>query len=188
MAAPGAGDAVSNKPKRLNIGVVGIGRMGQRHALNILHLVPRANLLCVCSPAKPDLEWADQHLKPYGVQIYETFEQMIETPGLEAVVISSATALHASQTLVCLERGIHVLCEKPITTDLDEVRTQSVIFGSYSAVEVIQGPISSPRSWIYNKISLPPLSMGYSSVENANFTLNSLPLSSRRRNPAPRPS
>ncbi|KAL1998323.1 hypothetical protein VTN02DRAFT_6401 [Thermoascus thermophilus] len=112
-----------SQPKRLNIGVVGIGRMGQRHALNILHRVPRANLLCVCSPARPDLEWADQHLRPYGVQIYETFEQMIETPGLEAVVIASATALHASQTLVCLDRGIHVLCEKPVTTDLDELAT-----------------------------------------------------------------
>jgi myo-inositol 2-dehydrogenase / D-chiro-inositol 1-dehydrogenase len=108
-------------PKRLNIGVVGVGRMGQRHALNILHLLARANLLCVCSPAESDLEWANRHLRPYGVQVYATFEEMIETPGLEAVVIASTTALHTAHTIKSLERGIHVLCEKPITTDLDEV-------------------------------------------------------------------
>ncbi|KAL1964414.1 hypothetical protein VTN77DRAFT_6972 [Rasamsonia byssochlamydoides] len=126
-------------PRRLNIGVVGIGRMGQRHALNILHHVPRANLLCVCSPAKSDLEWADKHLKPYGVQIYETFEEMIETPGLEAVVIASVTALHAKHTVESLERGIHVLCEKPVTTDLDELSKVIAKAESRPEVKVMVG-------------------------------------------------
>ncbi|KAL2811449.1 hypothetical protein BJX63DRAFT_433452 [Aspergillus granulosus] len=39
----------SFSPSKLNIGVVGIGRMGQHHALNILYHVPRARLLAVCS-------------------------------------------------------------------------------------------------------------------------------------------
>ncbi|EAW17029.1 NAD-binding Rossmann fold oxidoreductase family protein [Aspergillus fischeri NRRL 181] len=110
---------------KLNIGVVGIGRMGQRHALNLLHRVPRARLLCVCSPAPHEIEWAEQQLKPEGVQVFTDFQDMIRTPNLQAVVIASPTNLHIMHTLAAMERGIHVLCEKPITTDITEL--QSVI-------------------------------------------------------------
>ena len=107
--------------RKLNVGVVGIGRMGRIHALNLLHRSPRAELLCACSPAEADLVWADEHLIPFGVQVTRTFEEMIETKGLEAVIIASATFLHLAHTTAALDRGIHVLCEKPICTSIDDV-------------------------------------------------------------------
>ncbi|KAM5345665.1 hypothetical protein ACJ41O_011526 [Fusarium nematophilum] len=107
--------------RKLKVGVVGIGRMGRRHAINVLHKVPRATLLCACSPAEADLIWGDEHLTPHGVHVVPTFEEMIETPGLEAVIIASATHLHAEQTTAAMERGIHVLCEKPVCKTLDEL-------------------------------------------------------------------
>jgi myo-inositol 2-dehydrogenase/D-chiro-inositol 1-dehydrogenase len=107
--------------RKLNVGVVGIGRVGQSHALNFLHKVPRANLLCACSPKDSDIVWADEHLVPYGVRVCRTFEEMIDTPQLEAVIIASATSLHMEHTIAALDRGIHVLCEKPVCTSVDEV-------------------------------------------------------------------
>ncbi|KAJ0333918.1 hypothetical protein COL922a_010254 [Colletotrichum nupharicola] len=112
---------MASQHKILNVGVVGIGRMGQRHAMNLLRLVPRAKLLCACSPAKADLDWAAVNREPYGVKVYSTFEEMIETPGLEAVIISSITALHMPQTIAAFEKGIHVLCEKPICNSVPEL-------------------------------------------------------------------
>ena len=112
--------------KKLNVGVVGIGRIGQPHALNILHKVPRARLLCACSPKDSDIVWADEHLVPYGVRVCRTFEEMIETPQLDAVIIASATTLHMAHTLAALDRGIHVLCEKPVCTSVDEVSNSPV--------------------------------------------------------------
>lgn len=99
--------------------------MGRRHAINILHSTPRATLLCACSPAEPDLVWAAAELEPHGVTVVPTFEEMIETPGLEAVIIASATPLHKEQTVAALEKGVHVLCEKPVCTSLGEVRLKS---------------------------------------------------------------
>lgn len=107
--------------KRLKVGVVGFGRMGRRHAMNLLHGVPRAELVCACSPLDADLIWAGENLIPHGVRIVPTFEELIETPGLEAVIIASATPCHVPQTRACLARGIHVLCEKPISQSLEEV-------------------------------------------------------------------
>ncbi|KAH8159901.1 hypothetical protein CIB48_g8344 [Xylaria polymorpha] len=48
--------------KKLNVGVVDIGRIGREHAKNLLH----------------------KELSPYGVQVVKTFEELIETPGLDA--------------------------------------------------------------------------------------------------------
>ncbi|TDZ23966.1 Myo-inositol 2-dehydrogenase [Colletotrichum orbiculare MAFF 240422] len=114
---------MSSSTRLLHVGVVGIGRMGQRHAINILQLVPRARLLCACSPAEADLDWAATNLEPHGVKVYPTFEEMIETPGLDAVIISSITDLHMPQTLAAFEKGIHVLCEKPICRSISELES-----------------------------------------------------------------
>lgn len=108
-------------PRVLNYGVVGIGRMGQQHALNILRLVPRARLVCACSPAKADLVWAESNLVPHGVAVFSTFEEMIQFPGLDAVVIASITELHYEHTKASLQRGIHVLCEKPVAQTVEQV-------------------------------------------------------------------
>ncbi|KAH6976610.1 hypothetical protein EDB80DRAFT_757576 [Ilyonectria destructans] len=106
---------------KLRVGVVGIGRMGRRHAINVLHGVPRATLLCACSPAEADLAWGREQLVPHGVIVVPTFEEMIKTPGLDAIIIASATYLHTEQTIAALDRGIHVLCEKPVCKTLDEL-------------------------------------------------------------------
>lgn len=95
--------------------------MGRHHALNILHRVPRANLVCACSPLEADLAWADEHLVPHGTRVVPSFEGMIEIPGLDAVIVASATPLHASQTTAALKKGLHVLCEKPVSQSLEEV-------------------------------------------------------------------
>ncbi|KAJ5110126.1 hypothetical protein N7532_002771 [Penicillium argentinense] len=107
---------------KANIGVVGLGRMGQRHALNILHHVPRAKLFAVCTPAPHEIEWAKTNLVPEGVHTFECFDKMIDMPGLDAVVIASPTELHITQTLAAIQLGIHVLCEKPITRDMAKLR------------------------------------------------------------------
>ncbi|KAK7393991.1 hypothetical protein QQX98_013226 [Neonectria punicea] len=96
--------------------------MGHCHALNFLRLVPRANILCACSPVQEELNWADENLVPYGVKVFSTFEEMIEMPGLEAVIICSATPLHVPHTIAALDRGIQVLCEKPISKSVSEMR------------------------------------------------------------------
>ena len=108
-------------PRKLNIGVVGIGRIGREHAKNILHKIHRARLLVACSPAEEDLQWGAKELTPYGVKVVKTFEELIDTPGLEAILIASPTKLHSPQAHAAINRGIHVLVEKPVCATIDEV-------------------------------------------------------------------
>lgn len=136
--------------RKLGVGVVGLGRMGRHHALNILHRVPRATLVCACSPMQTDLVWADEHLVPHGTRVVPTFEEMIETGGLDAVIIASATPFHASQTTAALKKGIHVLCEKPVCQSLGEVSDTTCRGPS------IANTVHSWRPWLrWPKLPLP---------------------------------
>ncbi|KAK7533870.1 NAD-binding Rossmann fold oxidoreductase family protein [Phyllosticta citribraziliensis] len=108
------------EPRRLALGVVGIGRIGRQHCLNALHGVWRTKLVSACSPAPADLEWADEHLVPFGVNVYRSFEDMIAEPGLEALIIASTTKVHHVQVKECIKKGLHVLCEKPLAMNVAE--------------------------------------------------------------------
>ncbi|KAL3956098.1 hypothetical protein ACCO45_008944 [Purpureocillium lilacinum] len=103
-------------PRKLKIGVAGLGRMGKRHALNFFQSVPRAELVAVSSPDPKEREWAQEHLGASGVGVYEHFDDMLKHAGLEAVCIASATAVHAAQSIAAIDAGKHVLCEKPLAT------------------------------------------------------------------------
>ena len=49
-------------------------------------------------------------------------DELLAHPGLEAVHVATPVALHASFAIAAAQRGLHVLCEKPLATSLDEAR------------------------------------------------------------------
>ena len=107
--------------RKLKVGCAGLGRMGKRHALNFLERTPRADLVAASSPDDAELEWAKVHLAPFGVKLYKNYDDMLKHEGLEAVVVASATAVHAEQTIKAIEANKHVLCEKPLSTSVEIV-------------------------------------------------------------------
>ncbi|KAL9100330.1 MAG: hypothetical protein Q9163_004279 [Psora crenata] len=110
-------------PVRLKIACAGLGRMGKRHALHLLKRVPRAELVAVASPNEEELRWAQQHLEPWGVALYKSYEQMLKHEGLQAVIIASITTVHAEQAIKAIQAEKHVLCEKPLSTSVKTSQT-----------------------------------------------------------------
>ncbi|KAL2807839.1 hypothetical protein BJX63DRAFT_439845 [Aspergillus granulosus] len=106
-------------PKKLAVGAAGLGRMGKRHALNFLNRAPRATLVAAFSPDPEEISWAKLNLEPHGVTLYTKYEDMINHPGLQAVVIGTATSVHAEEAVKAIEKDLHVLCEKPLSISVD---------------------------------------------------------------------
>lgn len=117
---PSKGTVLSERSD-VRIAIVGLGRQARIHAENILKSTPEATLSCVCSPELSDRVWAAQNPEWRDVRIYSTFEQMIEQSDIQAVIICSPTEFHAKQTVIALENGLHVLCEKPAAPSIVEV-------------------------------------------------------------------
>ncbi|WPH04099.1 Hypothetical protein R9X50_00698400 [Acrodontium crateriforme] len=109
--------------RKLQIAVSGLGRMGARHALHFLERTPRAELVGAFDPNPAARAWGKQHLEPYGVTIYDSYEAMLAHPGLEAVVVAGSTTEHAPQTIRAIEADKHVLCEKPLSTSVEISRS-----------------------------------------------------------------
>lgn len=95
--------------------------MGKRHALHFLNRIPRATLVCAFSPDAAEIAWAREHLEPEDVTLYGDYGEMLGHAGLEAVVIVTVTRVHAEMSVGAVERGLHVLCEKPLSTDVEMV-------------------------------------------------------------------
>src|SRR5262249_40219238 len=106
--------AMSSGPVRT--GIVGLGRLGRRHAENIARRVPGVELVAACSPVEEELRWAGAHLG--AVACYRDYGELLRHPGLESVFLVTPTTLHATQITQGLAAGKHVFCEKPLSLDL----------------------------------------------------------------------
>jgi len=103
-------------PSALRAGIVGLGRLGRRHAENLAQRVPRTELVAACSPIAGELEWAGSHL---GVErLYRDYSDLLRDPQVDAVFLVTPTSLHAQQLIEAIHAGKHVFCEKPLSLEL----------------------------------------------------------------------
>ncbi len=100
--------------KKLNIGVIGVGYLGQYHAQKYAQLAT-ANLVAVVDS---DLTRANEIATLYGANAFLNYEDILDT--VDAVSIVVPTPLHYDIARFFLKHGKHVLVEKPITTTLEQ--------------------------------------------------------------------
>ncbi|MDR3518099.1 MAG: Gfo/Idh/MocA family oxidoreductase [Azospirillaceae bacterium] len=108
----------------LRIGIVGLGRLGKRHAENLAWRVPGAALVAAATPIAGEQAWARQTFP--GIATYGDLPALLGHDGLDVVWLVTPTTLHADQTIAVLEAGKHVFCEKPLALkpeDCDRVIT-----------------------------------------------------------------
>jgi predicted dehydrogenase len=96
------------------VGVVGVGHLGTHHA-RAWSRIGAATLAGVYDSESIARERAKRELK---VKVFETLEALLDE--VDAVSIAAPTPLHADLTLACLERGLHVLVEKPMAATVEE--------------------------------------------------------------------
>ena len=110
----------------LKVGLIGIGFMGRGHLDNYIRLESEGfpvKLVAICDidPAKFENRFIpgniDVGTKKYDFskyRLYTDLDVMLEKEELDYVDICLPTYLHAEATIKALDRGMHVLCEKPM--------------------------------------------------------------------------
>ena len=110
--------------------VIGIGRMGGRHADNLASgAVKGAELTAVCDL---DANVTRAAAEKYGVKGYSDYRKLIEDGAAEAVVVATPHYSHEEICAFALEHGIHVLVEKPIAVEADAARRLIEVAGRHS--------------------------------------------------------
>lgn len=101
----------------LRVGLVGYGRFGKLHA-QALAKVSGAELKAICVGSKASAEEA----KSSGAEVFLDYAEFLRKGGFDAVDIVSPNYLHARQATAAAAKGLHVLLEKPVATDLTEAK------------------------------------------------------------------
>jgi UDP-N-acetylglucosamine 3-dehydrogenase len=105
---------VSDPPKRLRAGVVGLGMMGRNHVRVYDEVLPDVDLVAVADPDPAALRRATTGRAALG---HADPASMFAEQGLDLVSIVAPTSLHRQVTLDALAAGANVLVEKPIAPD-----------------------------------------------------------------------
>lgn len=101
--------------EQLKFGLVGCGRIAQRHAE---HIGNKAVLRAVCDVVP---EKADQIAAKYNAKAYYSIEQMLASEeDMDVIAICSPNGLHAEHAIKSLANGFHVLCEKPMAISVQD--------------------------------------------------------------------
>ncbi|TRX50222.1 Gfo/Idh/MocA family oxidoreductase [Fulvivirga sp. M361] len=95
--------------KELKFGLIGCGRIADRHAR---HIANSGNLVAVCDI---EVDKAKKLASEYNSHFYTNISELLsKEPEIDVVSICTPNGLHATHTIASLKAGKHVLCEKPM--------------------------------------------------------------------------
>ena len=106
---------------KLTVGVLGGGYIGTTVGQQF-NQDPRATVTALADVDDEVRHTAGEQLYVGEGSQYEDFREMLETEELDAVLVGTPHTLHHEQVTAAMDRGLHVLCDKPLTTDLREAR------------------------------------------------------------------
>ncbi|MBE7021464.1 MAG: Gfo/Idh/MocA family oxidoreductase [Ruminococcaceae bacterium] len=97
--------------EKVRFGIIGCGRISRNH-LDAIKNAPHAELVAVCDVIEEKAQAAAQ---ANGLdKWYTSIEDMLDNEKLDVCCILTPSGLHAKHACIVAERGINVLCEKPL--------------------------------------------------------------------------
>lgn len=106
--------------RNIRWGIIGLGGIAHKFATDLIN-VTGAELYAVASRSQ---EKAEAFSNQYSADVaYNSYEKLVIDEQVDAIYIATPHALHQENSLLCLEHGKAVLCEKPFAMDSQQVNT-----------------------------------------------------------------
>ncbi len=104
----------------VKIGVIGAGWWAVRNHIPVLQSLPDVEVTAVCRLGKEELHKVQEE---FGIEFAtEDYRELLRRNDLDGVVVSSPHRFHYEHASAALDRGLHVLCEKPVVLHAREAR------------------------------------------------------------------
>lgn len=95
----------------MKVALIGIGGMGGVH-FNCYRNIKNAEVVAVCDVRT---EMAEEKVNDKKVHIYSDMDELLANEQVDMVDICTPSYMHREMSIKALERGINVLCEKPMS-------------------------------------------------------------------------
>lgn len=105
---------------KLNVGVIGLGRLGRVYAEDLARYVPSANLVAVAD-TRGDV--AEKFAREYGIRKwYQNHHDLLNNKDIAAVAVITPTSTHKDVVIEAARHHKAIFCEKPISLSLAQAR------------------------------------------------------------------
>lgn len=99
-------------------GILGPGKIAEKFAKDLLKVPGAVPYAVASTQANRAVSFAREH---HFQKHFDSYESMLADPGLDAVYVATPHVFHHRNTLLCLQAGKAVLCEKPFAMNLSQV-------------------------------------------------------------------
>jgi myo-inositol 2-dehydrogenase/D-chiro-inositol 1-dehydrogenase len=110
--------------EKVRLGIIGLGRLGRKHAENIFYKIPNAELVALCSIVQKELDSVSQEMDVKYVT--KDYEEILNNKELDGVVIASNSQFHCKMICDAAEAGVkNIYTEKPLgmsNAEIDLIR------------------------------------------------------------------
>jgi predicted dehydrogenase len=120
------------RTESLRVGLIGLGAVAEAHLAGARDVRGAE----VVAAAEIDPRRLDEMTSRWGVKGYPDAAEMIDDEQLDIVCVLTPALTHREVTRIAAERGIHVLCEKPMAVTIEDCRSMiadcercGVVFG-----------------------------------------------------------
>ena len=107
---------------KIRYGLVGTGMMGVEHIRN-LAITPGAELVAIADPMATSLAWAKGAVSDASaITAFVNSAELAASGLVDAVIVASPNHTHRDVLAPLFDAGLHILCEKPLATTIDDAR------------------------------------------------------------------
>ena len=158
--------------RKLSVGIIGMGNMGVGHARGIVEgKCPELKLVAVADADPGRLAWARENLCPDAKGFSDALE-MLDSGLIEACIVCTPHYDHPRYAIACIQRGIHVMVEKPAGVYTKQVRQMNAVAEAHP--DVVFGMMFNQRTnGVYRTLRRLVRSGEYGQLRRANWIITS---------------
>lgn len=101
--------------KKVKLAIIGAGLVGKRHAAAIAKS-NNADLIAIADPSADGKSYADK----IKIDWFASIDELLQVKKPDGIIVSTPNKLHFEQGMKCIQQGIPVLIEKPITVSVED--------------------------------------------------------------------
>ncbi|HDN84679.1 MAG TPA: Gfo/Idh/MocA family oxidoreductase [Candidatus Aerophobetes bacterium] len=106
--------------EKVRFGIIGAGTIAIEGHIPAIKDTPGAELVAIC---RRNREKAKKLAEEFGVpEVYYDYRDLVKSKNVDAIIVATPNAYHRENTIAAAEEGKHVLCEKPMATNLKDAK------------------------------------------------------------------
>ncbi len=156
--------------KKIRLGIIGLGNMGSGHAKNIMEgKCPDLDLVAVADTNPARVAWGKENLAG-DIRYFDDALAMLDSGCIDACMVCVPHYDHPRYAMACMQRGIHVMVEKPAGVYTKQVREMNAEAAKHP--QVVFGMMFNQRTnHVYRKMRELVQSGQYGQIRRTNWII-----------------